>query len=123
MDWDKIAENPIAQLIFGLFTAAGAWRYWRNTSSSDAKERADASGQIGALAAWQQMAEAERAARLKAEERADRLSVERNEALAQLWDMRAQLKLLQDTITAQTQELAAMREQVRLMKEQLDGRP
>lgn len=122
MDWEKlIAESVFGQIIFGLFVSAGAYRYWKNTGNKDAKESADSKGQIGAVSAWQELAESERSARLKAEERADRLSEERNEAMAQMWDMRAQLKIMNDTIAGQTTELAALREQVKLMKEQLDG--
>ncbi|WP_436298483.1 hypothetical protein [Variovorax paradoxus] len=114
-----LASNPIAQLVFLVLSAAGGYQVWRGKQPTEAKERADSSGQIAALATWQALLEGERAARVKAEERADKFAAERNEALQQVWDMRGQLKVMNETITSQRAELGELREQMRQIKEQI----
>ncbi|CAN7473804.1 hypothetical protein LJR170_003138 [Variovorax paradoxus] len=119
MDVGDLASNPIAQLVFLVLSAAGGYQVWRGKQPTEAKERADSSGQIAALATWQALLEGERAARVKAEERADKFAAERNEALQQVWDMRGQLKVMNETITSQRAELGELREQMRQIKEQI----
>ena len=119
MDMGDIAGNPIAQLAFLILSAAGGYQVWRKQQPTDAKERADSEGQIAALGTWKELLEGERAARVKAEERADKFAAERNEALKELWEMRGQLRAMNETLAAQTAELALLRDQVRQLKEQL----
>jgi hypothetical protein len=119
MDMGDIAGNPIAQLAFLVLSAAGGYQVWRKQQPTDAKERADSEGQIAALGTWKELLEGERAARLKAEERADKFAAERNEALKELWEMRGQLRAMNETLAAQTAELSSLRDQVRQLKEQL----
>ncbi|MET3915980.1 chromosome segregation ATPase [Variovorax sp. OAS795] len=119
MDMGDIAGNPIAQLAFLILSAAGGYQVWRKQQPTDAKERADSEGQIAALGTWKELLEGERAARVKAEERADKFAAERNEALKELWEMKGQLKAMNETLAAQTAELALLRDQVRQLKEQL----
>jgi predicted nucleic acid-binding Zn-ribbon protein len=119
MDMGDIAGNPIAQLAFLILSAAGGYQVWRKQQPTDAKERADSEGQIAALGTWKELLEGERAARLKAEERADKFAAERNEALKELWEMKGQLRAMNETLAAQTAELASLRDQVRQLKEQL----
>lgn len=119
MDMGDIAGNPIAQLAFLILSAAGGYQVWRKQQPTEAKERADSEGQIAALGTWKELLEGERAARLKAEERADKFAAERNEALKELWEMRGQLRAMNETLAAQTAELSALRDQVRQLKEQL----
>ena len=118
MDMGDIAGNPIAQLAALILTIAGGYRVWRSQQPTDAKERADSSGQIAALATWKELLEGERAARVRAEERADKFAAERNEALQQLWEMKGQLKAMNETLTAQTLELGSLRDLVRQLKDQ-----
>ena len=117
----QLAGNPLAQVVAALLAVAGGYRYWRRESTGDAKERADSQGQIAALETWKQLVEGERTARLKAEERADKFAAERNEAMQQVWEMRGQLKVMSDNLVAQTQELHELREQLRQLKEQING--
>ncbi|CAN7579724.1 hypothetical protein [Variovorax paradoxus] len=119
MDMGDIAGNPIAQLAFLILSAAGGYQVWRKQQPTDAKERADSEGQIAALGTWKELLEGERAARLKAEERADKFAAERNEALKELWEMKGQLKAMNETLAAQAAELSSLRDQVRQLKEQL----
>ncbi|AGU51520.1 hypothetical protein VAPA_1c44470 [Variovorax paradoxus B4] len=119
MDMGDIAGNPIAQLAFLILSAAGGYQVWRKQQPTDAKERADSEGQIAALGTWKELLEGERAARLKAEERADKFAAERNEALKELWEMKGQLRAMNETLAAQTAELSSLRDQVRQLKEQL----
>lgn len=119
MDMGDIAGNPIAQLAFLILSAAGGYQVWRKQQPTDAKERADSEGQIAALGTWKELLEGERAARVKAEERADKFAAERNEALKELWEMRGQLRAMNETLAAQTAELSSLRDQVRQLKEQL----
>jgi hypothetical protein len=118
MDMGDLAGNPIAQLAALVLSIAGGYRVWRAQQPTEAKERADSDGQIAALATWQALLEGERAARVKAEERADKFAAERNEALQELWEMKGQLKAMNETLTAQTAELSSLRDLVRQLKDQ-----
>jgi hypothetical protein len=118
MDMGDIAGNPIAQLAALILSIAGGYRVWRAQQPTEAKERADSEGQIAALATWQALLEGERAARVKAEERADKFAAERNQALQELWEMKGQLKAMNETLTAQTIELGSLRDLVRQLKDQ-----
>lgn len=120
MDVGDLAGNPLAQLAAAIVTIAGGYRIWRNQQAGDAKERADSDGQIAALETWKQLLEGERAARQRAEERADKFAAERNEAMQQVYEMKGQLKAMAETLNAQTNELQALREQVRELKEKLN---
>jgi len=119
MDMGDIAGNPIAQLAALILSIAGGYRVWRSQQPTDAKERADSSGQIAALATWKELLEGERAARVRAEERADKFAAERNEALEQVWEMKGRFEAMNETLAAQTAELGILREQVRQLKEQI----
>ena len=119
MDMGDIAGNPIAQLAALILSIAGGYRVWRSQQPTDAKERADSSGQIAALATWKELLEGERSARMRAEERADKFAAERNEALEQVWEMRGRFEAMNETLAAQTAELGILREQVRQLKEQI----
>jgi uncharacterized coiled-coil DUF342 family protein len=119
MDMGDIAGNPIAQLAALILSIAGGYRVWRSQQPTDAKERADSSGQIAALATWKELLEGERAARVRAEERADKFAAERNEALDQVWEMKGRFEAMNETLAAQTAELGILREQVRQLKEQI----
>jgi len=118
MDMGDIAGNPIAQLAALVLSIAGGYRVWRSQQPTEAKERADSEGQIAALATWQALLEGERAARVKAEERADKFAAERNQAMQELWEMKGQLKAMNETLTAQTLELGSLRDLVRQLKDQ-----
>lgn len=116
-----IANSPLAQLAAAVLTLAGGWRLWRSQSLGDAKESADSKGQIAALDTWKDLLEGERAARKLAEERADKFAAERNEAMQQVWEMKGQLKVMNDTIVEQTRELVQLREQMRQLQEQINA--
>lgn len=118
MDMGDLAGNPIAQLAALVLSIAGGYRVWRAQQPTEAKERADSDGQIAALATWQALLEGERVARVKAEERADKFAAERNEALQEPWEMKGQLKAMNETLTAQTVELGSLRDLVRQLKDQ-----
>lgn len=121
MELGDLAGNPWAQIVAAVLTLAGGYRFWRMQSSSDAKERADSTGQIAALEAWQALLESERTARIRAEERADKFAAERNEAMQQVYEMKGQLKAMSETLSAQVAELHGLRDQVRQLKEQINA--
>lgn len=118
MDMGDIAGNPIAQLAALVLSIAGGYRVWRAQQPTEAKERADSEGQIAALATWQALLEGERAARVKAEERADKFAAERNQALQELWELKGQIRAMNETLAAQTIELGSLRDLVRQLKDQ-----
>jgi len=126
MDFGSLSElagNPLAQLAAGVLTLAGGWRLYRNQLSGDSVTRANDAANITALDTWKQLLEGERAARIKAEERADKFAGERNEAMQEVWEMRGQLKVMNETLAEQTRELVQLREQVRQLQEQIHARP
>lgn len=121
MDLSALSSNPMTQIIWAVLTLAGGYRLWRMQSSGDAKERADSAGQIAALAAWQELLDSERAARVRAEERADKFAQERNDAMQQVFEMKGQLSAMNENLSAQGKELTGLRDQVRQLKEQLNA--
>ena len=123
MDIGDIASNPIAQLVALILSVAGGYRVWRAQQPTEAKERADSEGQIAALATWQQLLEGERAARVKAEERADKFAAERNQAMQEVWEMKGALKVMNETLATQANELGALRDLVRQLKEKMNAQP
>lgn len=119
----ELAGNPLAQIGAAAMALAGAWRYFKNQSSGDAVTRANDAANLSGIETLKQLLEGERAARIKAEERADSFAKERNDAMQQVWEMRGQLKIMNDTITDQVRELEKLREQVRQLQEQINAKP
>lgn len=124
----ELASNPIAQLTFLVLSVVGAVGAWRLTGGTAAKQRADSEGQIAALETWKQLVATEREARVRAEERADEaveraeaFSEERNKAMEALWEIRGQLRSLQDTINKQNEELIRLRNQIRELEGKING--
>jgi chromosome segregation ATPase len=115
-----LAREPLAQLVAAALALAGGWRLYRNQTSGDAVTRANDAANITALDTWKQLLDGERAARVKAEERADKFAAERNEAMQEVWEMRGQLKVMNETIAAQTRELVQLRDQVRQLQEKIN---
>ena len=118
----ELAGNPIAQIAAGALSLAGMWRYFRNQTSGDAVTRANDAANLSGIETLKQLLEGERAARIKAEERADKFAGERNEAMQEVWEMKGQLKVMNDTIAEQTRELVQLRDQVRQLQEQINGK-
>ena len=118
----ELAGNPIAQIAAAALSLAGAWRYFKNQSSGDAVTRANDAANLSGIETLKQLLEGERAARIKAEERADKFAAERNEAMQQVWEMRGQLKVMNETITDQVRELERLREQMRQFQEQINAK-
>lgn len=116
-----LASNPLAQIFAGVLSLAGAWRLYKNQSSGDAVTRASDAANLTGIETLKQLVESERAARTKAEERADKFAGERNEAMQEVWEMRGQLKVMNDTLSDQTRELVKLREQVRQLQEQINA--
>lgn len=130
-----LASNPLAQLVAAVLTIAGGYTAWRQSSSndatkraSDAAERANKDGQIAALETWKELLAIERAARVRAEERVDEFSEraeafseERNKAMEAVWEMRGQLKTMNETINEQNKELIRLRNQICELEEKING--
>ena len=116
-----LASNPLAQIFAGVLSLAGAWRLYKNQSSGDAVTRASDAANLTGIETLKQLVESERAARTKAEERADKFAGERNEAMQEVWEMRGQLKVMNETLSDQTRELVKLREQVRSLQEQINA--
>lgn len=126
-DLTQLALNPFAQLVAGVLTLAGGWRLYKNQSSGDAVTRASDAANLTGIETLKQLVESERTARTRAEERADKFAAERNEAMQEVWEMRGQLKVMNETITEQsralaeqTKELVQLREQVRQLQEKIN---
>lgn len=119
---ESVKNSPLSQL--GLFGAsmAAAWRLWTTTRASDKVEGANRGGQIAALDTWKQLVEGERAARKLAEERADRFAEERNKAMEQVYDMRGQLRAMNEQVLSQARELGELRLQLQSLQRQVDDR-
>lgn len=116
-----LANNPLAQLATAVLALAGGWRMWRQQSGVDAKDRADSYGQIAALQTWKELLEGERASRVRAEERSDKFAMERNEAMQAAWEMRGQIKSLNEHVEKQDEELVSLRDKVCELEEKING--
>ena len=106
----------------GAAVIAGAI-FLRQYLSRGAADRADDAGRISAINVYKELLEAERAARALADQRADGFAKERNEAVTVMGELRGQLKAVTEQLKDQTDELAALRSQVRGLKEQIDAKP
>ena len=100
----------VVLVIIGLGTAI----YWMLARNQQRMSGADADGQIQALSVYKEMFKAEREARVAAETRADQFARELRDALQQLGELRGQLQ-------AMTAELARVRQELELMRGQIDG--
>ncbi|MNK82501.1 hypothetical protein D3C87_1022760 [compost metagenome] len=100
----------VVLVIIGLGTAI----YWMLARNQQRMSGADADGQIQALSVYKEMLKAEREARVAAETRADQFARELRDALQQLGELRGQLQ-------AMTAELARVRQELELMRGQIDG--
>lgn len=103
--------------------AAGGWYLFRQ-KNTDAVSSANAEGTIGAINSWKEIAgnekdraDAERAARLVAEQRADAFAKERNDAMQQVWKLTGQV----ETLTKQLETVQGALDQLQQKVAQMEG--
>lgn len=106
--------GPIGYVVVLLIVGLGTGIYWLLARNQQRLSGADADGQIEALSVYKEMLKAEREARVTAETRADQFARELREALQQLGELKGQLQ-------AMTAELGRVRQELELMKGQING--
>jgi hypothetical protein len=106
--------GPIGYVVVMLIVGLGTGIYWLLARNQQRLSGADADGQIEALSVYKEMLKAEREARVVAETRADQFARELRDALQQLGELKGQLK-------ANTDELGRVRQELELMKGQING--
>lgn len=106
--------GPIGYVVVMLVVGLGTGIYWLLARNQQRLSGADADGQIEALSVYKEMLKAEREARVTAETRADQFARELREALQQLGELKGQLQ-------AMTAELGRVRQELELMKGQING--
>lgn len=106
--------GPIGYVVVLLIIGLGTAIYWMLARNQQRMSGADADGQIQALSVYKEMLKTEREARVAAETRADQFARELRDALQQLGELRGQLQ-------AMTAELARVRQELELMRGQIDG--
>ncbi len=106
--------GPIGYVVVLVIVALGTGIYWLLARNQQRLSGADADGQIEALSVYKEMLKAEREARVTAETRADQFARELRDALQQLGELKGQL-------AAMTAELARVRQELELMKGQING--
>jgi hypothetical protein len=106
--------GPIGYVVVMLIVGLGTGIYWLLARNQQRLSGADADGQIEALSVYKEMLKAEREARVTAETRADQFARELREALQQLGELKGQLQ-------AMTAELGRVRQELELMKGQING--
>jgi len=106
--------GPIGYVVVLLIVGLGTGIYWLLARNQQRLSGADADGQIEALSVYKEMLKAERDARVTAETRADQFARELREALQQLGELKGQLQ-------AMTAELGRVRQELELMKGQING--
>ena len=96
--------------IGGVLGAIGAgFLFLRQFLSGAAAERANDSGQIAAIDVWRQLAESAQAQAVSERVRADQFAKERNEAIALIGELKAQVSELTRQVDALNNQIAAMR--------------
>jgi hypothetical protein len=106
--------GPIGYVVVMLIVGLGTGIYWLLARNQQRLSGADADGQIEALSVYKEMLKAEREARVVAETRADQFARELRDALQQLGELKGQLQ-------ANTAELGRVRQELELMKGQMNG--
>lgn len=106
--------GPIGYVVVMLIVGLGTGIYWLLARNQQRLSGADADGQIEALSVYKEMLKSEREARVTAETRADQFARELREALQQLGELKGQLQ-------AMTAELGRVRQELELMKGQING--
>ncbi len=131
MDW--LAAYPLLKEAFGpvlalVLIAAGGFCIYLLQRIPQRMAGADSDGQIEALNVYKGLLESERAAKVLAEQRADVFAKERNDALQSVWELKGELRALNEELSrlrglveTQNTELAGLRDQVRALKEQINA--
>jgi len=106
--------GPIGYVLVLLILALGTGIYWLLARNQQRLSGADADGQIEALSVYKEMLKTEREARISAETRADQFARELREAMQTLGKLEGQLQ-------AVNAELGRVRQELELMKGQING--
>lgn len=93
-------------------TIAAAWQYFRSNRSTQAVNDASNEANISGITTLKELVATERAARERAEARADKFAEERNTAQAELYKSMGKIESLTDQIETLSKELSDLREQV-----------
>lgn len=119
MEWTQIVSElaktfgPTTAIVFGI-----GYFIWTKMPARSIQE-ADADGKVGAIEALRSMLADERTARKEAEARADKFALERNEANQQMYEMKAQLSILNRLIEEQKTDIEQLTSELRQLKEKL----
>lgn len=113
----------LATVAATLASAFAGWRMLRNQNSNDSVTKASNEANIAAIDTYKQLLEderkakeVERAARVAAEERADKFAEERNEAWKELYQVKGKLEQMADQIMNQSQEITLLRKEVEQLR-------
>lgn len=106
--------GPIGYVVVMLIVGLGTAIYWLLARNQQRLAGADTDGQIEALSVYKEMLKTEREARITAETRADQFAKELREAMQTLGKLEGQLQ-------AMTAELGRVRQELELMKGQING--
>lgn len=102
----------LAWVAGALASAYGGWSILRKNQSASAVTEASNEANITAIETYKELVATERAARIVAEQRADKFAEERNEAWKQLYETRGRLDAVTDQVTALNDQITLLRGEV-----------
>lgn len=114
--------GPVGAIGMAIGAIAGGFIFLRQYLSRGAADRADDAGRVSAINVYKELLEAERAARLTADKRADDFARERNEAITMLGKLQGQIEAMQRQLEHATSEIAGLENRVRELTEQVHAK-
>lgn len=122
LDLNAMPGGPLGAMAGAATAIAGGFIFLRQFLSRGAADRADDAGRVSAINVYKELLEAERAARLLAEKRADDFAHQRNEAIAMMGKLQGQLEGMQRQLQAATEEISSLESRVRQLMEQVHAK-
>ncbi|KQM68768.1 hypothetical protein ASE76_13810 [Xylophilus sp. Leaf220] len=114
--------GPMGAIGMAIGAIGGGFIFLRQYLSRGAADRADDAGRVSAINVYKELLEAERAARLTADKRADDFARERNEAITMLGKLQGQIEAMQRQLEHATTEIAGLENRVRELTEQVHAK-
>lgn len=122
LNMNGVPGGPFGVLVTAAAAIGGGFVFLRQYLSRGAADRADDAGRVSAINVYKELLEAERAARVQADKRADDFARERNEAITMMGKLQGQLEGMQRQLQQATEEIAGLENRVRQLTEQVHAK-
>lgn len=105
-------QGYLAWVVGALASAYGGWSILRKNQSASAVSEANNEANITAIETYQKLVATLDAARIAAEQRADRFAEDRNEAWKQLYETRGKLDSMTEQVATLNDQVTRLREEI-----------